>query len=483
MSIDTKHPLYEEQFSDWEICRDLYKGESFVKAKSTTYLPSTTAMQIDGMSVGQYGYIAYVSYLKRAKFPTLFRDAVEAFIGLLHQQKPTITLPVQMEPMREKASSSGESLEMLLRKISEEQLITGRLGLHLDFPSTVSQTGTLPYISIYSAESIINWDSGAVDGSAYETLRFVVLDETAYENDGGFDWNLVKKYRVLQLGSIGDVSDNSPYQQNVFRDNNYDESEMYTPMYLGRTLDEIPFVFINSKDLITTPDAAPLQSVASDVLTIYRAEADYRQSLFMQGQDTLITVGGIRNANAKNGEADAIRTGSGSRIDLEMGGDAKFIGVSSSGLAEQRMSLENDYKRAEMKAGQLISSTGSRKESGLALRIRLAAQTATLNQIAMSAAAGLEAILKIAAKWIGANPDEVKVIPNMEFADFELNGDELLKLTQAAQQGAPISMETIHALMTDRGITKLSFEQELASRKNDTYNDDVTINQPNNGEE
>ena len=227
------------------------------------------------------------------------------------------------------------------------------------------------------------------------------------------------------------------------------------PHIAGKVNRAIPFVFVNAGDLSLTPDEPPLDGLARLCLAIYRGEADYRQNLFMQGQDTLVRIGII-------GDEKPVRTGAGACIDVPINGDAKYIGVSSNGLPEQRQALEADYARAYQKSGQLMDATSRAKESGDALRIRVAAQTATLPQIAKTGAAGLERVLKKLAVWYGANPDEVKVTPNLRFSDAEINGQTLVSIIQAKALGAPISEQSVHEFLRSQGATKMSYEDELA---------------------
>lgn len=469
MGLESTHPLYDEFQEDWTQQRDLYRGERVVKAKGELYLPATSGMHLDGMKPGQIGRKAYESYKTRAVFPDYIKDGVEALIGLLHQKEPTIELPEALEPLRDRATINGESLAALLRRINTEQLITGRVGLLADLPEVPDPSNPIPYIVTYIAESAINWDDGE-ETEGFNSLNLVVLNESGVQRNADFGWEHLEKYRVLQLGTL---EDNEPegsgavYTMGTFTNSDgsvaeFDPSQMFAPMIRGKTLEQIPFVFINSKDIVSTPDDPPLLGLGRLALAIYRGEADYRQSLFMQGQDTLVVIGGIRNPDGIVGEDDdALRTGAGSRIDVEQGGDAKYIGVSSTGLSEQRQALENDRKRAETKAGQLITARGNQQESGEALKTRLTAQTATLNQIALAGAAGLENLLRIIATWVGANADEVRVEPNLEFADFDLSGQEIVFLMTARTMGAPISKESIHQLMIDRGITKFDYDTEL----------------------
>jgi hypothetical protein len=184
-------------------------------------------------------------------------------------------------------------------------------------------------------------------------------------------------------------------------------------------------------------------------------EADYRQSLFLQGQDTLVVMGRV-------GDEQDSRVGAGTILNLPMGANAKYVGVDSTGLTELRKALENDRAEAGFKSGEVVDSGSRQVESGDTLETRLAAQTATLNHIALSASAGLEKILKSAAIWLGLNPDEVIIKPNLDFVKKTMKGKEIIDLTSAKNLGAPISKKTIHANLRDKGITQKTYDEEIA---------------------
>lgn len=457
-NIETKHPRYEELLPDWQVMRDTYRGERVIKSRGVTYLPATQGMILDGMtSASDMGLQAYNAYKTRAIFPEYTKQAVENYIGMLWRKPAAIKLPAALEPMRDNATPTGESLHQLLRRINEEQLVTGRCGLLADLPETAAAS-SLPYIAFYVAESVINWDANQI-GEGHTELNLVVLDESSLRRTTLFNWESFKKYRVLALGNLSEneTDGTAIYRQGVFTQDsglNFAETDMFAPHYRGKPLTQIPFVFVNSKDLLPDTDEAPLITLARQCLAIYRGEADYRQMLFMQGQETLVVIGGTSNTEG------VLRTGSGARIDIEQGGDAKFIGVTSRGLPEQRYSLANDRLRAEIVAGQLTNTT-DKVESGLALQTRLGAQKSVLTQIALTGAAALERMLKICAEWIGANPNEVSVEPNLDFATNELAGQDLLLYMQARQLGAPISNESLHKLMVSKGMTTMDFLEEM----------------------
>lgn len=491
MGLQSKHPSYDESAPDWETMRDFIAGAKKVRARGEKYLPATPGMRLDGMEPNQPGRKDYEAYKKRARVPDYVQKAVEVIVGLLHQKDAIIELPKALEYLRQRASVTGEPLDALHRRINVEQISTGRLGLLVDMKENPDPANPDPYIALYATESITNWDDNT-ETDEFGALNLVVLDESGYARIDEFVWKTIEKYRVLQLGQLKENEDGKEvYKSGTFSTPSgltFVESDMRTPMLRGTTLDFIPFTFINSKDLLSSCDNPPLIGLADLCEGIYQSEADYRLSLYMQAQDTLVVIGGVKNPTGLPGEPEAIRTGAGARIDVDQGGDAKYIGFSSDGLSEQRVALENDRKRAQIQAGELIQNNGSQMESGQALSTRFNAQTATLNQLATTAAAGLQNALRQIAKWVGANPDEVKVTPNTEFIDFALNGAEFKALMEAIGMGFPMSEESLHALAADRGLTVMDFVTEMgkvvadreaaAKRKEEAMKVEAELNPP-----
>lgn len=459
-SVSSKHPLYAEFVHDWNQLRHTAGGQRRIKEAGFVYLPATSGMVLDGATtdVNSKGYAAYDAYRKRAVFPELVSEAIEAIVGVMHRKPPKIELPKAMEPMIERATSKGESLHQLLQRVNREQVLMGRVGLLLESPTVAMATRKpTPFIVTYRAEQIINWDAGRRDEptGAVEKLEVVVLDETESERlKGQFEWETVTKHRVLVLGDPTENDKTGAYGVAVVRDHDdFDVTALVEPTIDGATLDEIPFVFVNTCDVVPEPTRSPTMPLSNLALTIYRGEADYRQSLFMQGQDTLVVIGGR--------EDQEHRVGANASINVPQGGDAKFIGVSSSGLVEQRNALENDYNRAMEMSGKLLDSTSRERESGDALRTRVAARTASLVQIAETGAYALQTSLRQAAKWMGLDPMAVVVKPNLDFTDDDLSGKTVVEIMTAKGLGAPISLQSIHKLMQDRGVTEKTFEEEV----------------------
>jgi len=464
MANNFVHPHYTRMLPVWIKMKDCYAGENAIKAKRDTYLAPTSGMKLDGQgSVNQNaeGNKSYQAYLDRAYFPEAVEEAVQLAIGVMHSKPSTIEVPSRLSSLLKTATDTGEDLSMLLRKINSHQMTTGRLGLLGDIRVKPGEA-PMPTIVLYDEMCVQNWDDILVDQDSSE-LRFVMLDESGDElAKDSFQWVRKEKYKVISLitadGKMAFAGE--PFVGvGVATLGPGDNPAMatYTQIQVqGTSAKAVPFVFCNTKDLSSVPDKPPLDGLANLCLAAYRQEADYRQNLHMQGQDTLVIVG-----NQVLGEGETIRTGAGSCIKTSLGGDAKYIGVNSQGLSEQRICLENDYKRAESKTAKLMNDSG--RESGDALRIRVAAQTATLNQIAIAGAAALQEVLRHLAIMFDEDPEQVVVTPNLEFAEIVGDGLTLKSLVEAKAMGAKISDESIHTWAREQGFTKLSYDEELAS--------------------
>lgn len=462
MAIDDKHPEFVERLGDWVQLSDIYAGERRVKAKRIDYLPPTEAMMQDGMTTPQApGWKDYEAYLTRAYFHDHFRDAIKAMVGIMHMKPAVIKLTPRLAPMMDKATIQGEGLQMLLRRINEAQLVYGRCGLLVDAPTGVDPFNAVPYISFYNPQRIINWDAGRRDEGRNQ-LELVVLDESGAQREG-FTWVSERKHRILARGIPAALesgwvrpaeADNYAVCVKVNDMSMPIPQDFINPQIGGRFLQEIPFVFVGANDLVPEPDMPPLLGLSNLCLTIYRGEADYRQTLFMQGQNTLVVIG-------PNSDQDAqLRVGNKGLIWLKTGSEAKYIGVSAAGLAEMRQALVNDKNDAAMMGVSFMDVGNARGESGEALRIRVAARTTTISSVAQAAGAGLEAALKMCATWVGDDPDQVSVTPQTDFADQTVAGAALLAFMQAKQLGLPISLKSIHRMMQMNDMTEMDFDQE-----------------------
>ncbi len=473
MSIESKHPDFVEVADDYRVMRDTFAGERRVKESKFVYLPATAGQNIDGAkkNTTSLGYAAYSNYLTRSRFPDLVKQAVGTQVGVMVREPAVIKLPERMEPLRKSATRKGEGLEALLRRIYEQQLLFGRVGLLADFPQDpfAAERAELPHLVEYDAESITNWDDERFSEFGTNTLNFLVLNETVQVRGKGgaeiFDWQQERRFRVAILEPEDPefpFGMSNPLVYKTFVQNDDERSEEVTPSFKGVTMEEIPFTIIGSNDLNVKPDEIPLLGLARLALHIYRSGADYYHALHVIGSDTLVISGEeIQASGDSKDEAEPTRVGAGAVIRVDADGKAQFIGIDSKGIPEQRAAIQNDLVEAREHGARLLEPRKGQAESGEALRARIASATANLHQIALTGAAGLEKSLKQIAVWIGEDPDDVEVKPNLDFTQSKIDPKKAKDLIEAKREGGlKISDKSIHRWMQDNNLTQLTFEEE-----------------------
>jgi hypothetical protein len=97
----------------------------------------------------------------------------------------------------------------------------------------------------------------------------------------------------------------------------------------------------------------------------------------------------------------------------------------------------------------------------------MAAQTATLSQVAKTSCAALQIVLRMIARWRGLDENEVTVTPNLDFVNATIQGQDIVQLQTAKNLGYPLSAETLHNIASERGLTKKSFQEEMDAIQKD----------------
>lgn len=411
MAVDSKRPEYIDHMDEWSQLRDTARGVVAVKRAGSRYLPmpsAFTAQADDGRAM-------YAAYQKRARFPDILDPTIAGMVGVIHRNESAIQMPAVMEPLWESCTLDHLPLEAFHRRITTEILLMGRFSILTDAPVDGSD---LPYFAGYTTETLINWA---------DDLTFFDFDETSMRMDPNtFDWTEEKAWRVLRLkGGV--------YTQELYGQDTERTGILMPTARGGAPLDQIPVVVVGPTELSVNVADSPLQGVSDASVTLYQLDADYRWQLYMSGQETLFVIG-----------ADQLPTVVGASVvhGLPLNGDAKYVGPSGSGIAAHRQAML-DAKEDAIIAGAALFESPTGRESGEALKLRYSAQTATLTTVALASAQALERSLRNVALFLGLNPAEVIVIPNLRFIDSKMTPAEGVQLMQM-WTGNAISKQTMY---------------------------------------
>ncbi len=417
MTVATLHPEYTaDRQLEWKLMRHAYEGESAIKRQGEIYLAKPNGWT--GMSDG--GAAMYDAYIRRARFPEITANAIRGMVGVLHSQDWQVDIP-GIEYMFERATKDGLPLEVFMKRITTELLITGRYAVLAEAPEG---DGGDPYLAGYTAESLINWD---------ELQDFYVLQEMVNKRNG-FVWSQVVQSRSLELID-------GRYVQRLYEDNTL-VSTVRPVARGGRPIDFIPIAIGGAMDMDLKPDTPPLIGVARAALAHYQIYADYRLALFMAYQDTLV----IHNATK---ESTPTAVGAGVLIALEssqVGKDTKaeYVSPSGSSIEAHERAMDREQQSATRSGAQMFDNTPRGQESGEARRLRFSAETATLQSIAGASAAIAEKSLRNAARMAGIeNTDAIIVKPPQNLLEGALDGQAITALVAAWEAGA-FGYETLY---------------------------------------
>lgn len=455
MTVSTKRPEYLDFEADWQTMRDCVRGTKAIKDGTTAYLPIPSGMA----SKGEDGLKVYsLSYKMRAQFPEITAPAIAAMVGIIHSTEIKIVLPEQLMGLWESATADNLPLEALHRRITAEILTTGRYSLLVGAESEGSE---LPYIVGYNAEDLINW--------ADDRTMFV-LDECGYVRDG-FVWTEQQQWRALELID-------GKYVQSIYDADSGLPRVVEPRARMGANMTEIPFVVIGPRDLSLEPETPPLIAIARAAISMYQLSADYRWQLFMSGQETLVIINGDAPAEVGAGVVISLKT------KVDAGGtypqpDAKYVGPEGNGIEAHRAAIQDEENKAARAGAQMFSTGPRAAESGDALRLRYAAETASLISVAQASCAGLEKALRYVGMMQGLSEqqlEEIIVTPPSSLVDRRMSPEEM-KAIMGLYDAGLLAYETVYENFQKGGVASsertAEEERQLREEEDEAMEPDI----------
>ncbi len=434
MSIKSVHPEYASAASQWERCRDAAAGEDAIKSKTTLYLP-----MLSGAEQGEYS-----SYIQRALFYNATGRTIDGMTGAIFMKDPTVDLTGQLKSAKDldKFVKGSDSFVTLARKAVREICVVSRAGLLVD---SAEKEGGIPYICMYSAEDIRNWEEELIDGDI--VLTRLILRENKYESKPedptGLEKELVVYYRELFLeeteegyvykGRLWRPSVNQNGERDIEK---YLPGTTYTPTKLGgKTLNRIPFVFMNV--LGNTPSVS--KPVILDLVNVnishYRTSADLEHGRHFTALPTPYACGFdvSRGQTLKIGSTTAW-------IADSPDANAGFLEFTGSGLTSLSDALIEKAKQMAVLGARLLEEQKADAEAAETVRLRQSGESGILSSIARSVSEALTFCVEIVIDWAGLT-SECKVQLNTDY--FTPTPDpQLFNILFESYQSGAISWDT-----------------------------------------
>ena len=471
----------------WQKIRDCIAGWERIKERSlqqnTHYLKEnnpelkaiTTFDQYirptDSMRrLGEMGYQRFCDYIYRAMYYNFPAEVSTQSLGLIETEPPVIELPSELESMRSNATITSESLVKVISIMNTEQIEMGRVGLLLE----PSADGLTPYnIGVYLAEAILDWNKIVLDDSN-EIYDWYKLATDEYDDDEKQIFIILRlvdgvytQYKTTNL--------NSNYETTLAEDDGYIEGSLVSPQMAESTIDTIPFVIVNVCGLGADIERPYIESVADAALSLYRASAHLEDAIHWGGESTSFTKGyGL-------GEDQNIYMGNGAvnKSNLEYA-DAKFVTMGVDGIAPRQQNHDRLYEHCVSLGVDLLNKG---PESGVALKVRSNVRTASLKNLSITGALGLQTLLRVGARWMGTDDTSVVIKANTTFADIRYSADDFVKMATMLDMGS-MRYRDMYNLQVKNNITSAEtfeeWENDLPEKEEPPPPVDLT---PNNSME
>jgi hypothetical protein len=478
MPVNSTHPSYDANAEAWQRIRDVLAGDSAIKRAGQKYVP-----RLDSQTDEEYR-----AYVERGFFYNATARTVSGYIGMIFRRDPVLQLPgtfteghkgregneenpsPEHSPLRGPRESSpirrameefvrdvdlvGTTLDGYSKNIVHEVVSLGRAGTLIDWESEPENRA---YISMYAAESILNWRQVRINGAM--ELSLVVLSETAPgepKEDDPFVIEDVPQIRVLKLGKdptegskVSEGKKGLIYQVEIWQELASDAGKKewklvatMTPLRLGKPLSSIPFVFHGPTHCRPDVEKSPIEDIVAANLDHYRLNTDYKHGMHFTALPTAFVAGFDKNAQLRIGSTTAWVTET-------LGATAEFLEFKGDGLATFERALDRCERLLAVLGSRLLESQKRVSESAEALSLRQAGESSVLASISGSVTASMNEVLRWVYWWHSTEqtPEDVssEQIKYELSADFEtglMDAEDIQALIAAWQMGA-ISRDTL----------------------------------------
>nr|WP_312968656.1 DUF4055 domain-containing protein [Pseudomonas sp.] len=456
--VSYKRPEYIEALDRWKMVQDVCAGQHRVVDR----LP-----EINAHDTSDENKARNKAYRERAVYKNATGHTRNGLIGLSFHKDPTLKVPKKLEYLQDNANGAGISIYQQSQASLERILETGRHGLYVDYHSD-DGAGGHAVILTYSAEDVINWRTGMVNG--HLVLTMIVLRESKEEEDG-FGVKITEQFRELALEAEGFVC--RVWQRKGPRGGGpLEVVETHAPMTPAGRLKEIPFTFIGAQNNDPSVDESPLYDIAVINLGHYRNSADYEDSVFWCGQ-AQPWISGVDDQWLKMARDEGVYVGSRSPIPVPSGGQFGFAQPQPNTLVKEAMADKN----------QMMIELGARM-----VMASIAAKTATESRGDQSAATSVLAIcvaniseaytraLMWCAQYMGVS-ENVAYQVNQEFVELAADPQMITALVQLWQQGGFAKVD-LRAYLRRMGLiaperTDQQIDNELAEQSDGLNLDNV----------
>lgn len=503
-SYDSLKPL-------WDRSRAVCSGERFVKEfdgiVDTIRFSNLLIPFSPSMSQGQYDF-----FKAEAELPGITSQFAKMLVGGLLRKQPILTLPagVPEEAKNWIINEFGKDdspLTSFMDAALWEEVQTSRAWIFVDYPVITSATTMStedfkkykPYPILHKADSIVNWRTRTNQFGKTQLDRIIVRGYQ--ENFEANEFHPTYRDTVW----VHELDDNGFYQIRIFERMSDTtnvvviDGKQYKNYAKERApftlVDTIPNILANGERLSEIP-AWPLNGTIDAVEPMLMAIIDKEVSLYnkisrrnhlLYGASTYTPI--IISDMPDEDFDDIVNGGLGTWIRLRQGDDAKVLETPTAALQDMDRAIASAIEEMAKLGIRMLSPEAA--QSGVALEIRNAAQTAQLGTLSNKISNVMKQIITFMINWrynLQLTSADIEFTLSTDFNPVPLGADWLRLATEWYQAGLiPRSVwvqllkqnDMIEPEYDDKtALQEINADQLLMPKQNDAYAQDVSGQQP-----
>ena len=465
-TVADPNAAYESLVPLWNKCRAVCSGERFVKDLDSAVGVGNMLIPFSpSMSQAQYNF-----YKSEAELPGIVSQFARMLVGGLLRKQPTLSLPDGFPEegydwIMNEFGQDGSSLSSVLDVALWEEMQTSRAWIFVDYPAVDGEQlpedrkKTKPYPVIQNADTIINWqvDKNSTGGSVltkvlvkgaverYEKNEFhPTFHDCVYVHE--LDENGLYRVRVYERESpvtevtiiSGQRVENTKSQQLEYklvaiRDN---------ILVNGERINFIPAWPLNGRIEASEPMLMP---VIDKELTLYNKLSRRNHLLYGASTYTPVISGDMTDEQFD----DIVDAGLGSWLRLPQGCTATVLETPTAALADMDRAIAASIEEMAKMGIRMLSPESA--QSGIALQIRNAAQTAQLGTLNTKVSNTLRQVILFMLNWHYDADLELKDI------SFEMSSD--FSPMQAGPDWLRLATEWYQASLIPRSVWLILLKQ------------------------
>ena len=451
--VQTTHPEYTKRCPQWKVMRDVMEGDDAIKGAGEEYLPRpSTAHEC----YDKYEMMQYDAYKGRSIFTNFTAQIHDCLHGMAENRPAKIDVPLNMkgDKFLDNVDYQGNSADQFFSDSLDDVLITGFGGILVDLPNVdpnmskaqAEKKNIRPYLSYYTAESIINWKFKVIDG--VKKLCLVVLKEEVDNAEDQFSHKKQAQYRVLSLDEKGFYTIQLySYAKDEMGNEKISPGQVLPFTVNGQRIDFIPFVML--------PFTEPVKPILYDIAKLnihhYQVTADYQNGAHLTSRPTGYFTGHEPETDKKTGEVIPVYVGTDVFWQLPEK-DAK-VGVcsfSGEGIEHLEHALSRDESQIIMLASHIIAAEKKTAENKDAMKIRKSGEDAKLATYVKYMSFRFTQALQIVSDWLENDNEEVNVQLNNDFSSLSFDANAVNSIANIFSQGK-LPLRCLYYLLQSSG--------------------------------